>query len=155
MVTVPAFTPVTSPAASAVAVATSLLLHVPPVVEEDKVVVAPTQTEVIPVIGSTTGNGFTETSIVAIPIHPNALTTEYEMTLVPEVIPATIPVEVSTVATVTSELLQIPAGVALASVVVLPIHTDAVPVIGATTGSACTVLAMVAKFAQPITSVKV
>ena len=58
MVAVPALTPVTTPVpAPTVATAVLLLLHEPPPVVLDKIVVAPTHTVSAPVIGA--GSGLT------------------------------------------------------------------------------------------------
>ena len=54
--------PVTVPAEPTVARAALLLLHVPPAVASDKVVVAATHTVVTPVIPA--GNGLTEKEVV-------------------------------------------------------------------------------------------
>ena len=63
MVTVPAATPVTTPVDEpTVAKPVLLLLHVPPVVAQASVVVAPSHTVSVPVIG----NGFTLTFIVVV-----------------------------------------------------------------------------------------
>jgi len=62
MVEVPADTPDTTPVEEfTVATPVALLLHVPPVVVELKVVVDPAHTAVVPVMAPTVGNGFTVT----------------------------------------------------------------------------------------------
>lgn len=55
----PGDTPVTTPLLLMLATVVLLLLQTPGTVESDKVVVALTQTFVVPVIGATTGFGFT------------------------------------------------------------------------------------------------
>ena len=67
-VAVPAATPVTTPAFVTVAIALLLLAHVPPVVG-DKVVVAPTHTDVLPVI-LTVGSAFTVEDPVMVVVQP-------------------------------------------------------------------------------------
>src|SRR5665213_1616515 len=60
IVTVPGFKPVINPEeASTVAVAGSLLPHIPPPVASDSEVVLFTHTFIVPVIGDIVGNGFT------------------------------------------------------------------------------------------------
>ena len=66
MVTVPAATPVTMPDVPIVATPVLLLAHVPPLVIEDRVVVDPAHTVVVPVIAA--GSAFTVT--VAVLLHP-------------------------------------------------------------------------------------
>ena len=66
MVAVPAATPVTIPDVPIVATPVLLLAHVPPLVVEDRVVVDPAHTEVVPVIAA--GSAFTVT--VAVLLHP-------------------------------------------------------------------------------------
>lgn len=69
MVTVPAATPVTIPDDDpTVAVNTSLLLHVPPLVASVSVLVSPSHTLSVPPIAA--GNAFTETVTVADPVQP-------------------------------------------------------------------------------------
>ena len=66
MVAVPAATPVTMPDVPIVATPVLLLAHVPPLVVEDRVVVDPAHTEVVPVIAA--GSAFTVT--IAVLLHP-------------------------------------------------------------------------------------
>jgi hypothetical protein len=61
----------------------------------------------------------------------------YEIIVVPAAIPFTTPVVLFTVPTAVLELLQVPPVAAIARVVVVPVHTVALPVIGA--GAALTV----------------
>ena len=66
MVVEPGVTPVTTPVEElTVAAAGLLLLHVPPVVVQARVVVDPTDTLVVPVMAATVGTGFTVTTAVA------------------------------------------------------------------------------------------
>jgi len=66
MTELPADTPVTTPPAEIVATAGDALLHVPPAVALLRVLVAPTQTLVMPVIAA--GSGLTVTVVVT--AHP-------------------------------------------------------------------------------------
>ncbi len=75
MVAVPADTPVTTPEASMLATAMSLLLHTPPGVVELNVVVAFIQTVPVPVIAATTGKLFTVTVAVCEALQPLAFVT--------------------------------------------------------------------------------
>ena len=93
-----------------------------------RVVVAPEHIEETPLIALTDGDVATVTVRVA--TQPPEVV--YVITEVPEVTPVTIPVEAPTVATEGELLDQLPPIVALASVVVLPVQTEAVPVIAAT-----------------------
>lgn len=68
MLAVPAVLPFTTPEVPTVAIAGLLLLHVPPVVTLANVVVSPTHTDAVPVIGETLP-GFTDiTLVVAQPV---------------------------------------------------------------------------------------
>ena len=74
MVQEPATLPVTTHAELMVAIAVSLLFHVPPVVVLLSVVVAPPAHTVLdPVIGFGTGGAFTVNRSVALFVHPLAL----------------------------------------------------------------------------------
>jgi hypothetical protein len=71
MVVLPAATPVTTPVdASTVAVAVLDDVQTPPAVTSDKVVVAPSHTEVVPVIAATVGNALIVTVVVTELTHP-------------------------------------------------------------------------------------
>ena len=70
MVAVPADTPVTRPAELTVAIPEALVLHVPPVVAFDKVVVDPTHIEAFPFTTPTVGVEVTATAVVAVALHP-------------------------------------------------------------------------------------
>lgn len=86
MMTLPAVNPVTVPDPLTVATAAGLLLHEPPPVISDNVVVAPlAQTLSVPVMA--TGNGFTV--IVAVAGAPQPVV--YVMSVLPGAIPDTIP----------------------------------------------------------------
>ena len=67
----PAATPVTTPVdALTVAVAVLDDVQTPPAVTSDKVVVAPSHTEVVPVIAATVGNALIVTVVVTELTHP-------------------------------------------------------------------------------------
>ena len=67
----PAATPVTTPVdALTVAVAVLEDVQTPPAVTSDKVVVAPSHTEVVPVIAATVGNALIVTVVVTELTHP-------------------------------------------------------------------------------------
>jgi hypothetical protein len=146
IIAVPTVTPVTIPVDEPmVATDVLLLLHVPPPVALDNVVVAPTQTDNVPVIAA--GNEFTVTTLVA--AHP-VTGSVYDIVDVPAVIPETTPVPEPTVATVIVVLLHVPPLVALLNDVVDPAHTDAVPVTGAGNGLTVTVVKPGAEEGQPL-----
>jgi hypothetical protein len=122
-VTLPADTPVTTPAFVTVAIAVLLLVHVPPVVG-DKVVVVPTQILELPVIEAV-GFALMVTAGVLFDTHP-AVLVKVNVT-VPAATPVTTPVFV-TVAIAVLLLTHVPP-VAGAKVVVASTHIDVVPVI--------------------------
>ena len=64
MVAEPAVTPVTTPVELTVATPVLLLLHTPPVGDDDSAVVEVAHTVVLPVIGDTTGNACTVNEVV-------------------------------------------------------------------------------------------
>ena len=71
MVVLPAAKPVTTPVdALTVAVAVLDDVQTPPAVTSDKVVVAPSHTEVVPVIAATVGNALIVTVVVTELTHP-------------------------------------------------------------------------------------
>jgi hypothetical protein len=106
IVTVPSATPVTTPLIeSTVATAKLLLLHLTPVAVSVSVVVAPAQTEVVPLIGETTGNGLMVIGKVVVTVLPQPITVLVMVTVPPET-PVTTPVEELTVATEASLVLQ-------------------------------------------------
>jgi len=63
------------PVAPMVAIEPSLLLHEPPVVSFDNVVVAPAHTFIVPVMDAIVGNGLTVTIAVAIVVQPKPFIT--------------------------------------------------------------------------------
>ena len=89
-------------------------------------------------MSETTGKSLIVTDFVLTPVHPFT-DIEYDMMAVPAEIPVTTPV-LLIVATFGESVSQSPPGVVFANVVVEPTHTDAVPVIGATTGEGFTVM---------------
>lgn len=128
-VTVPADTPVTTPALVTVALLVLLLVHVPPEVG-DKVVVSPTQIVVLPVM-LTVGTAYTVKLIVL--VHPVLVLVNVSVT-VPGLIPVTTP-EFVTVAILVLLLLHVPLDVGV-TVAVEPSHTLVAP---PRTGKASTV----------------
>jgi hypothetical protein len=124
--TVPAFTPVATPPVVIVAVEVLPLAHVPPVVVLLNEIVEPAHTDVVPVIAA--GNAFTVTTFVAA-VVPQPVLIAYDIVAVPVVTPVTMPFAEPIVATPALALLHTPPPAVLANVVVLPLHTDAVPVI--------------------------
>ncbi len=87
---VPALTPVTTPDTT-VATPPALLVHVPPLVVEARVVVDPTHTDAVPVIAA--GGAFTVTVVDV--VQPPSV---YVINTVPALTPVTTPVPPSTVA---------------------------------------------------------
>ena len=127
IVAFPAATPVIVPsAAPAVAIAVLLLVHVPPLVASDRVIVDPAQTGVEPVIAG--GNGLMVTCVVI--LQPVA--SVYVIVANPAVTPVTTPVLVM-VATDVLPLAHVPPP-ASDKVVVVPGHAIAVPDIAAGNG---------------------
>ena len=122
-VALPAFTPVTRPALLTVAIATLLLVHVPPLVGLN-VVVAPAHMVEFPVI-ETAGFGFTVMAFVGFDTQP--LDFVNIKVVAPALTPVTRP-ELLTVAIAGLLLLQVPPVVGL-RVVVVPIHILLGPVI--------------------------
>ena len=128
----PAATPVTTPAEVTVATDGLLLTHVPPVVG-DKVVIAPMQIELLPVM-LTDGNGLTVTAVVVL---LQLVVDEVNVKVAePAATPVTTPAEV-TVATAVLLLTHVPPVVG-DKVVVAPIHIELLPVM-LTAGKALTV----------------
>jgi hypothetical protein len=68
-------TPVTTPEALTVATAVLLEDQVPPAVASLRVVVEPTQTEVVPVMAATTGSALTVIPVVTALVQPLAFVT--------------------------------------------------------------------------------
>jgi len=73
------------------------------------------------------------------------------MVLVPAVKPVTTPVEETTVATAVFELVHVPPVVVADKVVVLPLHTQTVPVMNDTVGEVVNVNPCVLVPTQPFT----
>ena len=98
-----------------------LLLHVPPPVVEDRVVVLPTHTVAVPVIIA--GSAFTV--YTAVPTHP--LLIVYDIIVVPAAKADTTPVPDTIVAELVLLLVHVPPLVELLSVLPLPTHAASVP----------------------------
>lgn len=143
-ITVPAETPVTTPALVTVAIAGLLLAQVPPVLG-DNVVVAPTQMLVGPVMLAV-GNAPTVTELVGIDTQPVVVLVNVNAT-VPAETPVTTPAFV-TVATAGLLLAQVPPEVGV-RFVVAPTQIVLPPVM-LTTGIAFTVTGAVAADTQPV-----
>jgi hypothetical protein len=120
----------------------SLLVHIPPVVALDNVVVEPAHTLVTPVIGS--GNGFTRKLVVAL----QPLANEYVIVVVPAVTPVTIPVALPTDATAILADVHDPPP-ELLRVALAPTHVIGKPLIAV--GSVFTAIVLVA--IQPVGNV--
>jgi len=125
------------------AIAVLLLLHVPPPGVLASVVVEPTQTLIVPVIG--VGAAFTVTGYTAIQPVDRA----YVILATPAEEPLTTPVVEPTGATDILLLLHVPPTVASLNVITEPIHTEDGPVIA--TGTGLTVTGCVTK--QPVDNV--
>jgi len=124
-VTTPGVIPVTIPLVEpTVAMPVELLLHVTPA-DEASVIVEPTHTADGPLIVA--GKALTVTTAVV----EQPLPIEYVIVARPAAIPATMPVEEPTVAVPGALLVQLPPGVRSLNVVVNPMHTCSVPVMGA------------------------
>jgi hypothetical protein len=125
-------TPVTTPVpATTVATLVGLLLHEPPPVKLVSVVVPPSHTCKVPVIGN--GTGFT----VATAVLKQPVPSVYVIVVVPLEIPVSTPVVTSIVPTAGVVLAHVPPGVVVVSVVVPFTHTCKEPPILA--GNAYTV----------------
>lgn len=116
-----------------------LLVHVPPDILPDKVVVVPEQSTDVPLM---VAEGCTVTTVVAKQPVPNIV---YVIVAVPDDTPVTVPLEL-TVAIVVLLLLQVPPNVVLVSEVVPPVHKLVVPLMA--DGSGLTV--NVANTPQPV-----
>jgi hypothetical protein len=127
--------PVAEPAT---AIAVLLLLQVPPVVAEDKVLVAPRQMPVVPVIDA--GAGLTvRMADLAHPVEDSVnIMLEF-----PAETALMVPLVAPMVATVVLLLLHVPAPDALVSVADVPAQSESVPPILA--GRAITVTTLVVK----------
>jgi hypothetical protein len=108
----PADTPVITPVPLTVAIASSLLVQLPPAVALANIVVEPSHTAVPPVMFA--GSAFTIT--VAVDIQPVPIA--YVISVAPALTPLTSPVVLLTVATDVLLLSHTPPTVALLSVVV-------------------------------------
>jgi hypothetical protein len=138
---VPAATPVTTPVEEPIVAADVLLLtHVPPAAFV-KVVVAPAQIEVVPVIAA--GTALTETT----PFTEQPVANIYVTEAVPEATPVTTPLEEPIVATDVLLLLHVPLP-ELATVIEEPAHTADMPVIAE--GSTFTVNVVLDEVPQPV-----
>jgi hypothetical protein len=126
-VAVPGATPPIKPGLSIVAIVVGVIDHVPPVVVVVSVVVRPTHSVRLPVMGA--GVGFTVTILVVVQPPTEAAV----IVAVPGAMPVTIPVP-DTVATAALLVLHATGAVVVLRVVVLPTHTVAVPVIAVGTG---------------------
>jgi hypothetical protein len=141
MVAIPASNPVTIPVPDpTLAVAGSLLLHVPPLVKSASVTVLPTHSEVPPVIPA--GAAFT---VIALYIR-QPVPSEYVIVTVPAAIPLTIPLSEPMVATAILLLLHAPPPTPSLSIVVPPTHTFDDPLIAG--GAVLTFTVVV--IAQPV-----
>ena len=121
--------PVTTPLLGfMVAIAGLVLTHVPPGVASVRVLVAPTQILVVPVIAPAAT--LIVTVVVAADV-PQALATEYVIVAIPFATGLTTPFVAPTVATAVLLLLQVPPVVVFESVDVDPIQIPVTPVIGA------------------------
>lgn len=115
--------PVTTPVkGSMVATEGFPLVHVPPVVELNSVIVDPAQTEDGPVIGA----GIAPTVTIRVAEQPPDA---YDTVVVPGETPVTTPLALPTVATIVVLLLQTPPEGEPDKVVVPPIQTRGIPVI--------------------------
>ncbi len=139
----PGATPVTKPVvAFTVAVDVLPLVHTPPGVVFDRVVLNVGQTDAVPVIAA--GAGLTVATLEA--TQPPGIT--YEIVDVPELYPTAIPDVAPMPATTVLLLLHVPPNTVLLNTDTAPMHKAAFPVIGATV---TTVTGMVLK--QPVGSV--
>jgi hypothetical protein len=126
--------PVNTPEEFTVAWAVLLLDHVPPVVDDASVALAPTHAVVVPV--SDAGTEFTVTNVLAAQLVGNVYTTVAK----PAVSPVTNPVEVPTFIEELT-LLQLPPPAASVSNIDEPTHTGTEPRIVA--GNGFTVITLV------------
>jgi hypothetical protein len=145
IIVLPAVTPLTTPEPEpTVATGVLPLLHIPPAVASDNVIVdPPSQTATVPEIAE--GAGFTVITVIA--AHPDGKV--YMIVAVPPATPVTTPVPVPTIATAVLLLLHVPPPDASLSVVVKPGQTTVVPVIGETVAFTVTVVT----FEHPVGSV--
>jgi hypothetical protein len=146
MVVVPMATPVTTPV-ELLTVATDVfeLDHVPPEVDEERVVVVPTQVTAVPEMAA--GSGFT----VSIAVRVQPVPMVYVIIELPEDTAVAIPDEEPMVATDVVPLAQVPPAGVLVNVVELPSHIDKDP--DNVDGNGFTVIVVVVR--QPVGSVYV
>jgi len=138
---VPEARPFTAPVEPTVAVAGTLLLHVPPVVVSLSDVLPFTQIRGVPVIGA--GISITLINAVAATV-PQLLVTVYDMVAVPGAIPCTTPDD--TVPTAALVLLHEPAPVASVRAVLLPRQTEDEPLMLPASGDGFTVTVKVVEY---------
>ena len=129
----PATRPDTRPPPEIVALAGTLLLHVPAGDASLNSVVAPTHTVAVPVMPD--GGAMTETVAVTLQLPPS----EYVMDAVPGVTPVISPVNRPTL-TVVAVLVHEPPMIASLNVVVAPTHTVSLPPIGPGAGLTSTLV---------------
>jgi hypothetical protein len=134
---VPDVRPLTTPEVPTVATPAFVLLHTPPLATSVKVVVNPAVRVAVPLIASASGEGLIVTVKVAAAV-PQLFVTVYDMVVVPEVNPLTMPV-VPTVATAPLVLLHTPPVDASVNNVDEPGHAAAVPLIKPAVGGGLTV----------------
>ena len=134
--------PVTLPDASTVPTEEVTLLHAPPAAASVKAVLAPAQTMGVPVIVPAFGNALTVTTWVAAAV-PQLLVTVYDIVVLPEEMPLTLPAA-STVPTEDVTLLHAPPAAALVKAVLAPAQTTGVPVMVPALGNVLTVTTRIA-----------
>jgi hypothetical protein len=138
-VTAPAVRPLTTPLPFTVATAVLLLLHVPPEIASDNVIVLAAQTVVGPVIVPAVALLITDTPAVVVAV-PQLVVIEYVMVAAPAVIPRNTPVAATMLATEALLVDQVPPDTALDKVVTEPTHTAVVPEIVPAEGPAFTAI---------------
>ena len=137
MVAVPTLLPLATPPEVIEPIAGEVLVQTPPVVVVDSVVVAPTQTVVVPAIADGVAGGSVMVTVVVAALLPQLLLTVYEINDVPADKPVTKPV-LLIVATDAVTLLHVPPPVTLDNVDEAPLQIFIVPVIGNTVGTVVT-----------------
>ena len=142
IVATPADIPVTNPVVLIEAILVLLLVHTPPLTLLERAEVVLTHNARVPEMSAEVGNGLTETTVKTSVTQPKPLVTVYVIVVVPEETPVTTPL-VFTVPIVGTLLLHTPPVVALARVIVPPMHTLFAPVIAATVGSGLTITVVV------------
>lgn len=145
IVAVPIVSAETTPEELTVATDELALLHVPLPEALLRGEAEPAHIAATPVIAE--GRATTVTTLVL--THP-VVVNLYEMVEVPAATPVTIPEDEPIVATPVLELIQVPELVALLKVVVLPIQTEAVPVMAAGCGLTVTVVVAGAADGHPL-----